>query len=72
MVRVPGLFSMGIFAAELPVNANAVQPRYTVAPRCSSAPPWLPCRGRARGSGTTAYTFVHEWWHVTIPCGKVG
>jgi hypothetical protein len=22
--------------------------------------------------GATAYTFVHEWWYVTIPCGKVG
>jgi hypothetical protein len=22
--------------------------------------------------GVTAYTFVHEWWWVTIPCGKVG
>ncbi len=20
----------------------------------------------------TAYTFVHEWWYVTIPCSKVG
>jgi hypothetical protein len=20
----------------------------------------------------SAYTFVHEWWFVTIPCGKVG
>ena len=20
----------------------------------------------------TAYTFVHEWWWVTIPCNKVG
>jgi hypothetical protein len=22
--------------------------------------------------GVTAYTFVHEWWWVTIPCSKVG
>jgi hypothetical protein len=22
--------------------------------------------------GVTAYSFVHEWWYVTIPCGKVG
>jgi hypothetical protein len=22
--------------------------------------------------GVTAYTFVHEWWFVTIPCSKVG
>jgi hypothetical protein len=22
--------------------------------------------------GITAYTFVHEWWWVTVPCGKVG
>jgi hypothetical protein len=22
--------------------------------------------------GVSAYTFVHEWWFVTIPCGKVG
>jgi hypothetical protein len=22
--------------------------------------------------GVSAYTFVHEWWFVTIPCSKVG
>ena len=22
--------------------------------------------------GVTAYSFAHEWWYVTIPCGKVG
>jgi hypothetical protein len=22
--------------------------------------------------GVTAYSFVHEWWFVTIPCSKVG
>jgi hypothetical protein len=22
--------------------------------------------------GVTAYSFVHEWWYVTIPCSKVG
>jgi hypothetical protein len=21
--------------------------------------------------GSTAYTYVHEWWWVTIPCGRV-
>src|ERR1700750_805966 len=22
--------------------------------------------------GTTAYTYVHEWWWVTIPCSRAG
>ncbi|HEY6497361.1 MAG TPA: hypothetical protein VIZ43_29130, partial [Trebonia sp.] len=22
--------------------------------------------------GIAAYSFVHEWWFVTIPCSKVG
>jgi hypothetical protein len=42
----------------------------------TTSPAWTSVVAAASRScavpGTTAYTFVHEWWYVTIPCSKVG
>ena len=42
----------------------------------STSPAWTSVVATAREScaiaGSTAYTYVHEWWFVTIPCSRVG
>ena len=42
----------------------------------TTSPAWTSVVATASDSckmpGVTAYTFVHEWWWVTIPCSKVG
>jgi hypothetical protein len=42
----------------------------------TTSPAWTSVVATAHSACTlphvTAYTFVHEWWFVTIPCGKVG
>jgi hypothetical protein len=42
----------------------------------TTSPAWTSVVATAHGAcalpHVTAYTFVHEWWFVTIPCGKVG
>ncbi len=41
----------------------------------TTSPAWTSVVAAASRScavpGATAYTFVHEWWYVTIPCSKV-
>ena len=42
----------------------------------TTSPPWTSIvasasRACATSPHVTAYTFVHEWWWVTIPCDKV-
>ena len=43
----------------------------------TTSPPWTSVvasatRACATSPHITAYTFVHEWWWVTIPCDKIG
>jgi hypothetical protein len=42
----------------------------------TTSPSWTSVVSTARSScaihGVSGYTFVHEWWWVTIPCSKVG
>jgi hypothetical protein len=42
----------------------------------TTSPAWTSVVASAHGAcalpHVTAYTFVHEWWYVTIPCGEVG
>jgi hypothetical protein len=42
----------------------------------TTSPAWTSVVATARSDcampGVSAYTFVHEWWFVTIPCSKVG
>jgi hypothetical protein len=42
----------------------------------TTSPPWTQVVATARSDcalpGVSAYTYVHEWWSVTIPCSKVG
>jgi hypothetical protein len=42
----------------------------------TTSPAWSSVVATARSDcampGVSAYTFVHEWWFVTIPCSKVG
>jgi hypothetical protein len=42
----------------------------------TTSPAWTSVVAAAHGAcampHVSAYTFVHEWWFVTIPCGKVG
>jgi len=42
----------------------------------TTSPAWTSVVATAHGAcalpHVTAYTFVHEWWFVTIPCSKVG
>jgi len=41
----------------------------------TTSPAWSSVVATARSDcampGVSAYTFVHEWWFVTIPCSKV-
>jgi hypothetical protein len=41
----------------------------------TTSPAWTSVVATARSDctmpGVSAYTYVHEWWFVTIPCGKV-
>jgi hypothetical protein len=54
----------------------AVMLNFRVTNGRTTSPAWTSVVGTASDScrmpGVTAYTFVHEWWWVTIPCGKVG
>jgi hypothetical protein len=56
--------------------AVAVTLNYRVVNGRATSPPWSSVVSTARSScavpGVTAYTFVHEWWWVTVPCDKVG
>lgn len=56
--------------------AVAVTLNFRVTNGRATSPAWGSVVASARSScaipGVTAYTFVHEWWWVTIPCGKVG
>jgi len=42
----------------------------------TTSPAWTSVVATARSDcampGVSAYTYVHEWWFVTIPCSKVG
>jgi hypothetical protein len=42
----------------------------------TTSPAWTSVVATAHGAcalpHVTGYTFVHEWWYVTIPCSKVG
>jgi hypothetical protein len=42
----------------------------------TTSPAWTSVVAKAHGAcalpHVTAYTFVHEWWFVTIPCSEVG
>jgi hypothetical protein len=42
----------------------------------TTSPAWTSVVANASNAcktpGVSAYTFVHEWWFVTIPCSKVG
>jgi hypothetical protein len=42
----------------------------------TTSPAWTSVVATAHSAcampGVSAYTFVHEWWFVTIPCSKVG
>jgi len=54
----------------------AVMLNFRVTNGRTTSPAWTSVVATASDScklpGVTAYTFVHEWWWVTIPCGKVG
>jgi hypothetical protein len=61
------------FAALLVV---AVTLNFRVTNGRTTSPAWTSVVATAHGAcvmpGVSAYTFVHEWWFVTIPCSKVG
>lgn len=42
----------------------------------TTSPAWTSVVANATNAcitpGVSAYTFVHEWWYLTIPCSKVG
>jgi hypothetical protein len=57
--------------------AVAVTLNFRVTNGRTTSPPWTSVVASATRACTasphvTAYTFVHEWWWVTIPCDKVG
>ncbi len=57
--------------------AVAVTLNFRVTNGRTTSPPWTSVvasatRACATTPHVTAYTFVHEWWWVTIPCDKVG
>ena len=57
--------------------AVAVTLNFRVTNGRTTSPPWTnvvasATRACATTPHVTAYTFVHEWWWVTIPCDKVG
>src|ERR1700722_12957986 len=56
--------------------AVAVTLNFRVTNGRTTSPPWTSVVASAtsacRMQHVTAYTFVHEWWWVTIPCDKVG
>jgi hypothetical protein len=57
--------------------AVAVTLNFRVTNGRTTSPPWTSVvasatRACATSPHVTAYTFVHEWWWVTIPCDKVG
>jgi hypothetical protein len=57
--------------------AVAVTLNFRVTNGRTTSPPWTSVvasatRACATSPNVTAYTFVHEWWWVTIPCNKVG
>jgi hypothetical protein len=57
--------------------AVAVTLNFRVTNGRTTSPPWTgvvasATRACATSPHVTAYTFVHEWWWVTIPCDKVG
>ena len=57
--------------------AVAVTLNFRVTNGRTTSPPWTSVvasatRACATSPNVTAYTFVHEWWWVTIPCDKVG
>jgi hypothetical protein len=57
--------------------AVAVTLNFRVTNGRTTSPPWTSVvasatRACATSPHVTAYTFVHEWWWVTIPCNKVG
>jgi hypothetical protein len=55
--------------------AVAVTLNFRVTNGRTTSPAWTSVVATARGAcalpHVSAYTFVHEWWFVTIPCGKV-
>ena len=61
------------FAALLLV---AVTLNFRVTNGRTTSPAWTSVVAAASNTcatpGVTAYSFVHEWWFVTIPCSKVG
>jgi hypothetical protein len=56
--------------------AVAVTLNFRVTNGRTTSPSWTSVVSTARSTcaipGVSAYTFVHEWWWVTIPCSKVG
>jgi hypothetical protein len=56
--------------------AVAVTLNFRVTNGRTTSPPWTTVVATATracaSQHVTAYTFVHEWWWVTIPCDKVG
>ncbi len=54
----------------------AVTLNFRVSNGRTTSPPWTSVVASAKSvcadPGVSAYTFVHEWWWVTIPCRKVG
>jgi len=56
--------------------AVAVTLNFRVTNGRTTSPPWTGVVASATSAcaaqHVTAYTFVHEWWWVTIPCSKVG
>jgi hypothetical protein len=57
--------------------AVAVTLNFRVTNGRTTSPAWTgvvasATRACATSPHVTAYTFVHEWWWVTIPCDKVG
>jgi hypothetical protein len=57
--------------------AVAVTLNFRVTNGRTTSPPWTSVVASATSAcattpHVTAYTFVHEWWWVTIPCDKVG
>jgi hypothetical protein len=61
------------FAALLVV---AVTLNFRVTNGRTTSPAWTSVVANATNAcgtpGVSAYTFVHEWWYLTIPCSKVG
>jgi hypothetical protein len=61
------------FAALLVV---AVTLNFRVTNGRTTSPAWTSVVATATSAcatpGVSAYTFVHEWWYLTIPCSKVG